>query len=256
VRKRCLVASALLLSTLGIVWLFARLSLALPKIERPNEVRLDSDSAGNSTRLVEVIEGNAPILSQDASGTPSPLPQVPLRKDELKTLARKSFMPRGTHASPQPPQLSMQSILANEGYHRIKFRKNRCGYLCITGKIDDTPLRLVIDTGSPTTNLAHKRTEFLLNWRNSRGYSDVGLSDTSDVFCDVSSIELESFRTGKLLIHNHDLTDVNKIISSYGDEPIDGILGADVLGRSDAVIDYKSCDLYLSGRGEESAGGR
>jgi hypothetical protein len=150
----------------------------------------------------------------------------------------------------------MQSILANEGYHRIKFRKNRCGYLCITGKIDDTPLRLVIDTGSPTTHLDRKRTEFLLNWRNSRGYSDVGLSDTSDVFCDVFSIELESFRTGKLLIHNHDLTDVNKIISSYGDEPIDGILGADVLGRSDAVIDYKSCDLYLRGRGEESAGGR
>jgi predicted aspartyl protease len=41
------------------------------------------------------------------------------------------------------------------------------------------------------------------------------------------------------------MTHVNSALLAHDAEPVDGIIGADVLKKGKAVIDYKSMCLYL-----------
>ena len=49
----------------------------------------------------------------------------------------------------------------------------------------------------------------------------------------------------KLSLVLFDMTHVNSALLAHDAEPVDGIIGADVLKKGKAVIDYKSMCLYL-----------
>ena len=46
-------------------------------------------------------------------------------------------------------------------------------------------------------------------------------------------------------IYCFDMTHINKVLNGKVTESVDGIIGADVLKKSKAVIDYESNKLYL-----------
>ena len=58
-------------------------------------------------------------------------------------------------------------ILEINGYRPVKLNRMPAGYLCVTAKIRDLSVSLILDTGSPGTCLDRNRTKHLgLNWRN------------------------------------------------------------------------------------------
>ena len=65
------------------------------------------------------------------------------------------------------------------------------------------------------------------------------------------SCALRSFRVGglvlpKLVVRGCDVSEVNKAITEkYGEQPVNGMLGADVLAKYKAIIDYSIPCLYL-----------
>jgi hypothetical protein len=139
--------------------------------------------------------------------------------------------------------------LVQKGYTRVHLIRANSGYLNIHAKIDGTEVNLVLDTGAPQTHLDRKRVEQLkLKWDKPPGTTFTGTRGEWGDFTTVDSIQLGAFRTAGLLIHAHDLSETNRRLAYYGDRPIDGVLGADVLDRAWAVIDYKMNDLFLLDR--------
>ena len=59
-----------------------------------------------------------------------------------------------------------------------------------------------------------------------------------------NTIEIRKWRSTINLV-SIDMTHINRVLSEKETESVDGIIGADVLKKSKAVIDYESNKLYL-----------
>jgi hypothetical protein len=116
---------------------------------------------------------------------------------------------------------------------------------------------LIVDTGAPITHLDRERVAgSALRW-------DAHYNDLENLrvvrTAQVDAIEIGAFSVGRLRVGEHSLCDVNRVRRSRLDPPVDGLLGADVLGSCGAIIDYSSECIFLVHRdspdGKKAAGG-
>jgi Aspartyl protease len=115
--------------------------------------------------------------------------------------------------------------------------------------VEGRKLRLILDTGSPTTCFDKKRTERLkLTWK--RGDLLPAREENSNLFdywtvAEVCGLDFGTFKTRQMHVCAMDLTAHNRSFQENGDEPVDGVFGADVLFKYKGFIDYPSLRLYL-----------
>lgn len=134
--------------------------------------------------------------------------------------------------------------LNDEGYH-----------LKIMVEFNDVPLSLILDTGASQTAFD---TEFIREHFNELRItpaeqisSGLGTNNMESFECVV-----ETFKMGSLtLIHYRaallDLSHVNSAYKKLNINPIQGVLGNDILLKYDALIDYKNKQLWLNKISEE-----
>ena len=60
-----------------------------------------------------------------------------------------------------------------------------------------------------------------------------------------NTIEIGDWRKKNLKIVLFDLMHVNKALTNHDVVPVDGIIGADILKKAKAIIDYKKRYLHL-----------
>jgi hypothetical protein len=150
--------------------------------------------------------------------------------------------PDSNQASERPP-------LNQNGYTRIPLVRTNAGYLNVTAKIAGNEVNLLLDTGSPSSCLDRKRVESLkLKWEQRPGISVTVRKTEWGEYRTIESIQLGAFHTGGLPIYSLDMSDLNGWLANSQDRLVDGILGADVLERAWAVIDYRMNDLFLFDR--------
>jgi hypothetical protein len=216
----------------------------LRESEPPYGFRYTTDSASASSYIANLnaIDRRGPV--QDSGGLPGRTQPSPIQYVGMTAGARASLVAYQLRVPFRPADDGMKSILEREGYCRLKISKSKAGYLCLAGKVNGKIINLMIDTGAPNTHLDRKRTENVsLQWQ--RAHAKTGKAPYD--FCYVSTIEFEAFRTGKLLVYNHDLTEINSRLKAIEEGPLDGVLGADILDPHKALIDYKASCLYLMG---------
>ncbi len=60
-----------------------------------------------------------------------------------------------------------------------------------------------------------------------------------------NKIKIGKWETNKVILVLFNLTHVNTALINHKSKPVDGIIGADILKKSNAVIDYEKKYLYL-----------
>ncbi len=60
-----------------------------------------------------------------------------------------------------------------------------------------------------------------------------------------NKIKIGKWKQEKLVLVLFNLSHVNTALTNHNSKPVDGIIGADILKKSNAVIDYKKKYLYL-----------
>ena len=60
-----------------------------------------------------------------------------------------------------------------------------------------------------------------------------------------NSIKIGSWKKKKLKLVLFDLGHVNEALTAHKTQPVDGIIGADILKKAKAIIDYDKHRLYL-----------
>jgi Aspartyl protease len=152
-------------------------------------------------------------------------------------------------ASPNPVQVSSGSPPATstrEGYVRVKLQKTLAGYLTLKARIGGKELTLMLDTGAPNTHLDRDRAEKLgLKWKDYSPILDKVAPGGKGRHFLIDAIELEKYTSPKLWIYDHAMNELNPLLEQYGDPPIDGVLGGDVLGPGRAIINYETHELWL-----------
>src|SRR5262245_11743183 len=146
-------------------------------------------------------------------------------------------------------------LLGRLGYTSIPVERLRSGHLALAVSVDGKRQRLLIDTGSPGTWLDRERTRHLnLDWKEEPipgRAKDIQWDHSTS--CEVTGLEIGGVKIPQISVFAFITSLVNGTLEAYGDEPVDGLLGGDVLSESCRGIDYASGRLCLNA-GRAAAG--
>lgn len=174
---------------------------------------------------------------------PSLLPQLCL--PALWLLAIGS--PHAQAHEPQDFKAVQAADISLRGAIVVPLARSKSGLLIARARINGVEGRFVIDTGASATVVetgAHRRLNMRLDDGDARTGSGAGgrirVHPSSGNTLQIGSHRVQAFDTVVM-----PLGQVNAAFTAAGDEPIDGVIGADVLRPVQAVIDYGRHVLYL-----------
>jgi hypothetical protein len=72
-----------------------------------------------------------------------------------------------------------------------------------------------------------------------------GATDMTTQISKKNSVKIGKWKKDKIALILFNLTHVNTALINHNSKPVDGIIGADLLKKAKAIIDYKNKDLYL-----------
>ena len=138
------------------------------------------------------------------------------------------------------------SFLKSQGYTSIKLNKTDTNHYQIEAKINDIEGLFILDTGASNTCTDLQINKFHLISID----SEVKASSATDLMSETKVSKKNKLQIGKWISKSSpivlfDMTHINKALSERDIKIVDGIIGADILKRGKAIIDYAKSKLYL-----------
>jgi len=142
---------------------------------------------------------------------------------------------------------SLRKFLLEKGYTRIKLTKIRTNHYAMHLKINGKKGFFIVDTGASSSCVGLDAVEnFDLKAEDSEvkaaGAGAVNM-ETKVAFKNV--LEIGSWRKKKVALILFNMSHVNAALIQHKAAPVDGIIGADILKKGLAVIDYDKDCMYL-----------
>lgn len=141
----------------------------------------------------------------------------------------------------------LQHILQKENYKKIKFKITKTQHLLIKGKINGVKGNFILDTGASSSCVGFESIAlFLLEAKNSKTKaSGAGATGMLTQIATKNELQLGTWKNNNFDIVIFDLTHVNEALIEHKSEPVHGIIGADILMKGKAIVDYYNRYLYL-----------
>lgn len=141
----------------------------------------------------------------------------------------------------------MTKKLLENGYVRVKFKLTKTNHIEVSGKLNNVKGRFLIDTGASNSCLGFEAAKtFVLTTEPTETLAaGAGATDMPTLLSKKNHFEIGDWVYKRSHWVLFDLKHVNTALKNHGAEEVDGILGADILRRGKAVIDYKGKWLYL-----------
>ena len=145
---------------------------------------------------------------------------------------------------------SLKKILGQEKYIAVAFRITDTNHLELKAKINGVSGRFILDTGASNTCVGlDKSDHFKLTSRDSEiKAAGAGATDMETLISDQNTIQIGKWKNKKQQIVLFDLVHVNEALLAHNAQPVDGIIGSDILKKSKAIIDYSKKRVYLKKR--------
>lgn len=142
---------------------------------------------------------------------------------------------------------SLRKLLKSKGYHRIELKYTATNHFELVAKINNIDGNFILDTGASSTCVGFDAiSHFSLFAEDSKiRAAGAGATNMLTQIASENSIEIEGWKKNKLDLVLFDLTHVNEALVNHKAEKVHGIIGADILKKGKAVIDYKNKALYL-----------
>lgn len=143
--------------------------------------------------------------------------------------------------------MTLRQLLLKKGYKRIKLIRTATNHLELKATINSTEGTFILDTGASSSCVGFEAVEHfqLLAEDSNVKAAGAGATDMLTQLSSKNKITIGKWAYKKLSLVLFDMTHVNSALLAHDAEPVDGIIGADVLKKGKAVIDYKSMCLYL-----------
>ncbi len=142
---------------------------------------------------------------------------------------------------------TLKDFLIEQGYTKIKLKLLKTNHFEMKAKINGVPGRFILDTGASNTlvNASHVDL-FKLNVEESDvKVTGAGASNMDSKISKKNKLKIGNWSTDKTVLVLFNLSHVNTGLTSLDVEPVDGIIGTDVLRKAKAIIDYEKKYLYL-----------
>ena len=141
----------------------------------------------------------------------------------------------------------LKQFLFDRGYDRVKLKKTATNHFEIKAKINGIKGRFILDTGASKSCLGMEDIEFfkLKTKETEHKASGAGPSEIDTLISSKNEISIGKFRLKKIVLILISLQHINNALEKQEVNPIQGIIGADILHKGKAIIDYNKKYLYL-----------
>lgn len=145
------------------------------------------------------------------------------------------------------PMPSLKVFLHQKKYIAIPLVLTATNHFEVTATINGVKGRFILDTGASNTCIGLDKIEFFkLNSKDSKiKAAGAGATEMLTKLSTKNHIEIGKWIKRKQKIVLFDLVHVNQALTSHQAMPVDGIIGADILKKGRAIIDYQKTRLYL-----------
>ncbi len=149
--------------------------------------------------------------------------------------------------------MKLKNILIRKGYIAIKLKKTATNHYEIKAKINNVKGRFILDTGASNSCVGFEHIAYFnLKSEDSdtkaAGAGAVGMITKKSIH---NKIKISNVKNSKSWIFNKlhliifDLSHVNSALTQHNAKAVHGIIGADILNKGNAIIDYKKNMVYL-----------
>lgn len=144
-------------------------------------------------------------------------------------------------------RISLKDFLLEKGYTKIKLKLTKTNHFEIKSTINGVKGLFILDTGASSSCVGFEAIEtFKLKVKDSEiKAAGAGAIDMVTQLSKKNSVKIGKWKQDKVPLILFNLTHVNTALVSHNAKPVDGIIGADVLKKAKAIIDYEKKLLYL-----------
>lgn len=142
---------------------------------------------------------------------------------------------------------SLGEFLTEQGYKKIKLHPTVTNHFEVNATINGVKGKFIVDTGASNSCIDFKSANtFKLTVKDSTILAaGAGATDMKTKISAKSTLKIGQWTTNKLTLVLFDLSHVNTALTNHNAAPVEGIIGADILKKGSAVIDYSKKYLYL-----------
>ena len=142
---------------------------------------------------------------------------------------------------------SLKKFLKSKSYIRIPLALSETNHFEILAKINGVSGRFILDTGASNTCVGIDKIEFfeMVSETSDVKAAGAGAVEMETLVSSKNKIQIGDWKKNRQKIVLFDLVHVNQALTSHNALPVDGIIGADLLKKGKAIIDYDKKSLYL-----------
>ena len=149
--------------------------------------------------------------------------------------------------------LSLKKFLKNKNYIQVPLVFTATNHFEVVAKINGISGRFILDTGASNTCIGMDKIEFfnLISKESEIKAAGAGATNMETLISIKNNIEIGKWSRSKQKIVLFDLTHVNEALTTHKALPVDGVIGADILKKAKAIINYKKSFVYLKQKGSK-----
>jgi predicted aspartyl protease len=142
---------------------------------------------------------------------------------------------------------TLGDYLTDRGYNKIKLRLTKTNHFEIRATINGEKGRFILDTGASSSCIGFDEAEQfnLITKASDIMAAGAGATNMETRISNKNLLKIGKWKHDKVVLVLFNLTHVNTALTNHNSQPVDGIIGADVLKKGKAVIDYEKKYLYL-----------
>jgi hypothetical protein len=145
---------------------------------------------------------------------------------------------------------NLKDFLFAQGYSRTKLKKTITNHFEIKAKINNIKGRFILDTGASNSCVGfHEIENFsLITEESEHKASGAGSTEIDTLVSKKNEIKIGKYKIKKTSLILIDLTHINNALVKQKANPVQGIIGADILHKGKVIIDYDKKYLYLKNK--------
>jgi predicted aspartyl protease len=142
---------------------------------------------------------------------------------------------------------SLENFLLEKNYVKVKLHLTKTNHFEIKASINGRPGLFILDTGASSSCLGFEAIDtFKLDVEESDILAaGAGSTNMETKMSLKNKVKIGKWHSKKMALILFNLSHVNTALANHKSKPVDGIIGADILKKAKAVIDYEKKHLYL-----------
>ncbi len=142
---------------------------------------------------------------------------------------------------------SLKKLLQKKSYLKVPLLLTETKHFEIEAKLNGVKGNFILDTGASNTCVGLDKNEiFNLHTEVSQiKAAGAGATDMETKISKKNTLEIGTWKKNKTKIVLFNLEHVNQALVNHNAQAVDGIIGADILIKAKAIIDYKNSCVYL-----------